>query len=132
MHTTYSPVMVFYLIMKVKKEKLLSQKNNLKLSRIDVGIEMSLFRNLNSKRDWGHAKDYVEVQWRMLQNKNRRLCYCYWKNETVRRFCELASTALGWGSAENGGLIWEGSNEVGIREETGEIVIRIDKDTMTN
>ena len=112
-------------------ETFVTRKITRGLSRIDVGLEKCLYLgNLNSKRDWGHAKDYVEVQWKMLQNKNPEdYVIATGRMETVRRFCELASNALGWGSAENGGLIWEGSeeNEVGIREETGEIVIRIDK-----
>ncbi len=112
-------------------ETFVTRKITRGLSRIDVGVEKCLYLgNLNSKRDWGHAKDYVEVQWRMLQNKKPEdYVIATGRMETVRRFCELASTALGWGSSENGGLVWEGSeeNEVGIREETGEIVIRVDK-----
>ena len=112
-------------------ETFVTRKITRGLSRIDVGIEKCLYLgNLNSKRDWGHAKDYVEVQWRMLQNKKPEdYVIATGRMETVRRFCELAASALGWGSVENGGLIWEGSeeDEVGIRKETGEIVIRVDK-----
>ena len=112
-------------------ETFVTRKITRGLTRIHLGMEVCLYLgNLNSKRDWGHAKDYVEVQWRMLQNKKPEdYVIATGRMETVRRFCELASTALGWGSSENGGIVWEGSeeNEVGIREETGEIVIRVDK-----
>ena len=56
--------------------------------------------NLNAKRDWGHAKDYVEMQWRMLQaDKPEDFVIATGRMETVRRFCELASLNLGWGMA---------------------------------
>jgi len=112
-------------------ETFVTRKITRGLSRIDAGIEKCLYLgNLNSKRDWGHAKDYVEAQWRMLQNKTPEdYVIATGRMETVRRFCELASSALGWGSEEDGGLLWEGSeeNEIGIRKETGEIVIRVDR-----
>ena len=41
------------------------------LCRIDTGIEVPSMGNLDAKRDWGHARDYVEMQWRMLQQDHR-------------------------------------------------------------
>ena len=112
-------------------ETFVTRKITRGLARIDSGIDKCLYLgNLNSKRDWGHAKDYVEVQWMMLQNKNAEdYVIATGRMETVRKFCELAAAELGWGSGETGGLYWQGKkeNEVGIRKDTGEIVIKIDK-----
>ena len=50
------------------------------LARIDAGLEKCLFMgNLDALRDWGHARDFVEMQWLMLQqDKPEEFCYCYW------------------------------------------------------
>ena len=66
----FMPVMVFFLIMKVQERRNLLQKITRGLSRIDVGLDDCLYMgNLDAKRDWGHAKDYVEMQWLMLQQE---------------------------------------------------------------
>ena len=68
--------MVFFLIMKVPEEAetFITRKITRGLSRIDAGLSDCIYLgNLNSKRDWGHAKDYVEMQWLMLQQKNQRI-----------------------------------------------------------
>ena len=75
-------------------------------------------------RDWGHAKDYVEVQWLMLQEENPKdFVIATGRQESVRTFLEIVAKKLGWL-----GIVWEGSdlNEIGRRADTGEIVIRID------
>ena len=51
-------------------ETFVTRKITRGLSRIDAGLENIFLGNLNSKRDWGHAKDYVEMQWLMLQQDN--------------------------------------------------------------
>ena len=80
--------------------------------------------NLDSLRDWGHARDYVEMQWRMLQQEGppEDFVIATGRQESVRRFIELTAEALGWGA-----LKWEGQglDEVGCRS-TGEVVVRID------
>ena len=113
-------------------ETFVTRKITRGLSRIDAGLDNCLYLgNLNAKRDWGHAKDYVEVQWMMLQKeKPEDYVIATGRMETVRRFCELAAIELGWNSDNTGnGLHWEGKgeDEVGIREDTGEIVIKVDK-----
>ena len=112
-------------------ETFVTRKITRGLSRIDKGIDQYLYLgNLNSLRDWGHAKDYVEVQWRMLQqNIPNDYVISTGRMESVRTFCELAATQLGWGSTNNKGIYWEGNgiNEVGKRSDTGEIVIKVDK-----
>ena len=114
-------------------ETFVTRKITRGLSRIDVGLEKCLFLgNLNSQRDWGHAKDYVEMQWMMLQNeKPEDFVIATGRMETVRRFCEISAICLGWVNLKTNpskGIIWEGDgiNEVGKRADTGEIVIRID------
>ena len=67
--------------------------------------------NLDSLRDWGHAKDYVEMQWMMLQNSEPEdYVISTGRMETVRRFCELSAIYLGWQSSSDNskGIIWEG------------------------
>ena len=94
------------------------------LARINAGLADCLFMgNLDSLRDWGHARDYVEMQWRMLQQAYPEdFVIATGRQESVRRFIELAAAELGWGS-----MIWEGegTDEIG-RRSTGEVVIRID------
>ena len=86
--------------------------------------------NINAKRDWGHAKDYVEMQWKMLQlDRPEDFVIATGRMETVRKFCELTSNALGWNkNGHKSGILWEnnGIKEIGRRSDTGEIVIRID------
>ena len=114
-------------------ETFVTRKITRGLSRIDVGLDNCLYLgNIDAKRDWGHAKDYVEMQWMMLQNKNPEdFVIATGRMETVRRFCELSAIALGWfpkNSNNPKGIIWhgEGINEIGKREDTGDIVIKID------
>ncbi|WP_288255660.1 GDP-mannose 4,6-dehydratase [uncultured Prochlorococcus sp.] len=100
------------------------------LSRIHEGIEDCIYLgNLNALRDWGHAKDYVEMQWRMLQQKTPSdYVIATGRQESVRTFVELSANALGWNKNRDEGIIWKGKGlkEVGIRADSGEIVIRID------
>ena len=81
--------------------------------------------NLDSLRDWGHAKEYVEIQWKILQQEHPEdFVIGSGRQESVRKFIEIASLELGWG-----GIKWEGEgiNEVGKRVDNNEIVIRIDE-----
>ncbi len=112
-------------------ETFVTRKITRGLSRIEKGIDKCLYLgNLNSKRDWGHAKDYVEVQWMMLQQSiPKDYVIATGRMETVRRFCELAAIELGWDSKGNKGILWEGNDvkEIGRRADNGEIVIRVDE-----
>ena len=106
-------------------ETFVTRKITRGLSRIDAGLEECLYMgNLDSLRDWGHARDYVEMQWRMLQQETPEdFVIATGRQESVRRFIELSAAALGWG-----GINWEGTelNEIGRRKDTGAIVVRID------
>ena len=106
-------------------ETFVTRKITRGLARIDAGLEDCLYMgNLDSLRDWGHARDYVEMQWRMLQQEGppEDFVIATGRQESVRRFIELTALELGWGAIE-----WEGEglDETGKRS-TGEVVVRID------
>ncbi|XP_035218908.1 GDP-mannose 4,6 dehydratase-like isoform X1 [Stegodyphus dumicola] len=78
--------------------------------------------NLDSKRDWGHAKDYVEAMWLMLQQKYPEdFVIATGESHSVREFVEAAFKHVGKE------IIWEGSglNEVGKEKETGAVRVRV-------
>ena len=107
-------------------ETFVTRKITRGLARINEGLEDCLYMgNLDSLRDWGHARDYVEMQWRMLQQPGtpEDFVIATGRQESVRRFIELAAEQLGWGE-----MRWEGSGleEKGIRGDSGEVVVRID------
>ena len=113
-------------------ETFVTRKITRGLARISAGLDTCLYMgNLDSLRDWGHAKDYVEMQWRMLQqDEPEDFVIATGRQESVRKFIELTAIALGWNVNKNSpGIYWEGENidEVGRRADTGEIVIKIDK-----
>ena len=112
-------------------ETFVTRKITRGLSRINEGIEDCIYLgNLNSLRDWGHARDYVEMQWRMLQqDKPADYVISTGRQESVRKFVELSAKAIGWNKGENTpGIIWEGEGleEVGIRADNGKVVVKID------
>ncbi len=106
-------------------ETFVTRKITRGLSRIDAGLEECLYMgNLEVLRDWGHARDYVEMQWRMLQQAiPEDYVIATGRQESVRNFIELSAKALSWG-----GIVWEGSGikELGRRADNGQIVVRID------
>ena len=113
-------------------ETFVTRKITRGLSRIDAGLENCIYLgNLDSKRDWGHAKDYVEMQWLMLQqNHPNDYVIATGRMETVRKFVEISTKKLGWNKSKAScGIIWkgQGTEEVGIREGTQDIVVRINK-----
>ena len=114
-------------------ETFVTKKITRGLSRINAGIENCLYvGNLDAKRDWGHAKDYVEMKWLMLQQeKPEDFVIATGRMETVRRFIEITANKIGWGkdSKYEKSIIWEGegTEEIGRRADSNEVVIRIDK-----
>ncbi len=92
--------------------------------RIKLGIEDKLFLgNLDSKRDWGHAKDYVEGMWLVLQqDKPEDYVLATGVTTTIRDFCNMAFKEVGIS------LEWKGRGvgEKGIDKETGKVVIEVD------
>ena len=117
---------------KRRGETFVTRKITRALTRINLGIEDCLFLgNLDAMRDWGHAKDYVKMQWLMLQQDiPKDYVISTGRTESVRKFVELCALELGWNSQKGKqGIIWEGEgiNEVGRRADNGQIIIRIDK-----
>ena len=112
-------------------ETFVTRKITRGLARIDSGLDDCLYMgNIDALRDWGHARDYVEMQWRMLQQeKPEDFVIATGRQESVRRFIELAASELGW-SGEDGSdpIQWEGEGlqEVGRRGRDGAVVVRID------
>ena len=113
-------------------ETFVTRKITRGLTRIDYGLEKCLFvGNLDAKRDWGHAKDYVEMQWLMLQQElPEDYVIATGRMETVRKFIEISAETIGWNKGSNKPpIIWEGEgiNEIGKRPDNDEVVIRVDK-----
>ena len=70
-------------------ETFVTRKITRALARIKLGVQKTLYLgNLNAKRDWGHAKDFVEMQWLMLQQKSPEdFVIATGKQYTVKQFC---------------------------------------------
>ena len=112
-------------------ETFVTRKITRALTRINRGLEQCMYiGNLDAQRDWGHAKDYVAMQWLMLQQKEPEdFVISTGRMESVRKFIELCAQEIGWKSNKDGKIIiWEGEgiNEIGIRSDTDEIVVKID------
>ena len=112
-------------------ETFVTKKITRGLSRIDCGLDECLYLgNIEAKRDWGHARDYVEMQWLMLQQeKPEDYVISTGRQKSIREFVELVSKNLNWNTKKNStGIKWEGKgiDEVGRREDTNQIVVRID------
>jgi len=106
-------------------ETFVTRKITRSVSRISLGLEETLYLgNLDAKRDWGHAKDYVEAMWLMLQQDTPDdYIIATGEQYSVRTFVELAFKHLG---VE---LIWEGKGlqEVGKDRATGIVRVRVDE-----
>ena len=112
-------------------ETFVTRKITRGLSRIDAGLDKCIYLgNLNAKRDWGHAKDYIRMQWMMLQQEiPDDYVIATGRMETVRKFIEICATKLKWNKkGEKEGIIWEGKgiNEIGRRSDTNAIVVKVD------
>ena len=106
-------------------ETFVTRKITRGLSSIHKGKGHCLFLgNLNALRDWGHARDYVEAMWLILQHDQPDdFVISTGRQTSVRDFVSLCAEQLGWG-----GISWEGDgvDEVGRRKDNNDIVIRID------
>ena len=91
-------VMEFYLIMKAPAvEKLLLPGKSRGLANIALGLESCLYMgNIDALRDWGHAKDYVRMQWMMLQQDEAKdYVIATGKQYSVREFITWSANELG-------------------------------------
>jgi GDPmannose 4,6-dehydratase len=108
----------------VRGETFVTRKITIALSRIKLKLQKCLYMgNMDAKRDWGHARDYVEAQWLMLQqDEPDDFVIATGIQHSVREFIELASSRLGIVIKWNG----TGENEVGVDSNTNEIIVRVD------
>ncbi len=112
-------------------ETFITRKITRGLSRIDQNLDTCLYvGNLNAQRDWGYAKDYIEIQWKMLQQEEPDdFVISTGRQESVRNFIELAAKELHWSKSNNSpAIIWKGNGieEKGYRADTGQLVVQID------
>ena len=105
-------------------ETFVTRKITQAFSRISVGLQECLYLgNLNAKRDWGHAKDFVEAMWLMLQQDGPDdYVIATGEQYSVREFVNEAAPYFGMN------IVWfgEGLDEVGIDSNTNRAVIRVD------
>ena len=108
----------------IRGETFLTRKVTRALARIKLGMEPVLYLgNLDARRDWGHAKDFVEAQWLMLQqDEPADYVIATGKQHSVREFIEIAANEI------DIDIKWEGEglNEVGYDRSTDRVIIRID------
>ena len=106
-------------------ETFVTRKITLAAARIAHGLQDKLYLgNMDARRDWGHARDYVECMWLMLQHDTPEdFVIATGEMHTVREFCTLAFAEAGID------LRWEGSgiDEKGIDKATGNILVEVDR-----
>lgn len=105
-------------------ENFVTRKITLAATRILLGLQDKLYLgNLNAKRDWGHAKDYVEGMWRILQHdKPDDFVLATGTTTSIRDFVTMTFKELGIE------IEWRGSgvNEKGINKANGKVIIEVD------
>ena len=108
----------------IRGETFVTRKITRAVARIKLGLQENLYLgNLDAKRDWGYAGDYVKAMWLMLQQKEAEdYVIATGKSHSVRSFVEKAFQEIGMA------ISWEGSGveEVGKDNESGKIVVKID------
>jgi GDPmannose 4,6-dehydratase len=108
----------------LRGETFVTRKITRAVAAIDVGVQDRLFLgNLDSMRDWGHARDYVEGMWRMLQQDEADdYVLATGAVRSVREFVEMAFAEIGKR------IVWKGkgAEEIGVDEVTGKTLVEID------
>jgi GDPmannose 4,6-dehydratase len=107
-------------------ETFVTRKITMAAARIRAGVQDKLYLgNLDARRDWGYAPEYVEGMWRMLQhNTPEDFVLATGKTHTVREFATLAFKELGIELEWKG----EGVNEKGIDKSNGKVIVEVDPD----
>ena len=108
----------------VRGETFVTRKITRALARLKTGLSGILhIGNLDARRDWGHARDYVEMQWLMLQqDKPEDYVIATGEHYSVREFIEIAARQLDLSIR----WVGEGIDEKGINEETEQIMVAVD------
>ncbi|HRD37020.1 MAG TPA: GDP-mannose 4,6-dehydratase [Bacteroidia bacterium] len=109
----------------VRGETFVTRKITRAAAKISLGMQEKLFLgNLDAERDWGHAQDYVEGMWLMLQQKEADdFVLATGKKITVRKFVEMSFGEVGISIEWKG----EGVNEKGYNKATGKAIVEIDE-----
>lgn len=117
----------------VRGETFVTRKITRAIARIALGLQDCLYLgNMSALRDWGHARDYVEMQWLMLQQeKPEDFVIATGVQYSVRQFVEFAAQELGIklrfeGEAENEVAIVESVSNADVKCKVGDIVVRVD------
>lgn len=105
-------------------ETFVTRKITMAATRIKLGMQDKLYLgNLNSKRDWGHAKDYVEGMWRILQNdKPEDFVLATGTTTSIRDFVTMTFKELDIDIEWQG----EGVNEKGVDKTSGKVLVEVD------
>jgi len=108
----------------IRGETFVTRKITRALARIKLGLQDRLYLgNMNARRDWGHAKDYVEMQWLMLQqDEPEDFAIATGKQYSVREFVEIAAAHVDMQIRWEG----EGLDEKGVDATTGQVVVAVD------
>jgi GDPmannose 4,6-dehydratase len=108
----------------IRGETFVTRKITRALARIKEGMDDCLYLgNIDSLRDWGHARDYVEAQWLMLQAKEPEdFVIATGEQHSVREFVELSGQHLGMRIEWRG----KGVDEQGVDAKTGKAIVKID------
>jgi GDPmannose 4,6-dehydratase len=108
----------------VRGETFVTRKITRAVAAIELGLQSKLFLgNIDAKRDWGHARDYVEGMWRIVQQDDPDdYVLATGGTHAVREFVELAFSEIGREIEWHG----EGVDEVGIDKATGVVLVAID------
>ncbi len=108
----------------IRGETFVSRKITRGLTRVAEGLQNCIYLgNLDARRDWGHARDYVEAQWRMLQqDAPQDYVIATGMQHSVRDFTEKVAAILGMRLEWRG----QGLEEVGVDRKSGRTVVRID------
>ena len=109
----------------IRGETFVTRKITRAVARISLGLQKKVFLgNLDAERDWGHARDYVEGMWMMLQHKHPEdFVLATGKKISVRRFVELAFKEAGIRMEWKG----KGEHEKGYNASNGKVLVEIDK-----
>jgi GDPmannose 4,6-dehydratase len=109
----------------VRGETFVTRKITRAVASIQWGLQDTLYvGNLDAKRDWGHAKDFVKGMWLILQQPTADdYVLATGESHSVREFIELAFAQVGRT------VVWSGSgdDEVGLEKDSGQVLVKVDK-----
>jgi len=108
----------------IRGETFVTRKITRALARIKLGLQDKFYLgNMDARRDWGHARDYVEMQWLMMQqDEPEDFVIATGKQYSVREFVEAAARCI------DVDVEWQGTgvDEVGVNKATGDVIVKVD------